>query len=259
MIQMQDVTVFDMPVEVQAKEQRIAEIDRRYNLSPSSYTYKYETKKPTIAQPRTKSISPVVAYLTEKLKRGTPQEQKQALVAVLQGLDKKKTATQFLDTGLTDALFFVIEQDTSKMQGPTKKQIKYRKQLKENKRLSNDKIDYAVTLSQKEIAERNKAYSLYLVARIQDLLCDEIQNRTGVQPKITDLPIVQRLIKESQTNKDENIRGAALGALALLNRPEFEQDLAAIFSKASYTDNKVVKEYAERALKSLSDGDPFDE
>ena len=47
MIQMQDVTVFDMPIEVQAQEQRIAELDRNYNLSPSNsaYTYKYEKKK----------------------------------------------------------------------------------------------------------------------------------------------------------------------------------------------------------------------
>ena len=44
---MQDVTVFDMPIEVQAQEQRIAELDRNYNLSPSNsaYTYKYEKKK----------------------------------------------------------------------------------------------------------------------------------------------------------------------------------------------------------------------
>lgn len=257
MIQMQDVTVYDMPVEVQAYEQRIAEIDRK--VTPYSYTYKYETKKPTIVQPRTNSISPAVTYLSEKLKRGTPQEQKKALVAILQGINKKKGASQFLDASLTDALFFVIEQDTSKMAGPTRQQLRYRKQLKDNKKISKEKIDIAVALSDKEVAERNKAYSLYLVARIQDLLCNEMEKRTGLQPKVTDLPIVQRLIKESQTNKDENIRGAALGALALLNRPEFEQDLAVIFSKASNTDNQVIKDYAERALKSLSEGDPFEE
>lgn len=256
---MQDVTVFDMPVEVQAHEQRIAEIDRKVNPSSYTYTYKYEPKKPTIVQPRTTSISPAVTYLAEKLKRGTPKEQKTALVYILQGLNKKKGASQFLDASLTDALFFVIDQDTSNMSGPTRQQLRYRKQLNENKRISKEKVDIAATLSDREIAERNKAYSLYLVARIQDLLCDEMQKRTGLQPKVTDLPIVQRLIKESQTNKNENIRGAAFGALALLNRPEFEQDLAVIFCKASNTDNKVIKDYAERALKSLSEGDPFEE
>ena len=65
---MQDVTVFDMPIEVQAQEQRIAELDRNYNLSPSNsaYTYKYEKKKPKIVQPKTTAISPMVIYLTEK-------------------------------------------------------------------------------------------------------------------------------------------------------------------------------------------------
>ena len=261
MIQMQDVTVFDMPVEVQAQEQRIAKLDRNYNLSPSNstYTYKYEQKKPKVVQPKTTSISPAVIYLSATLKQGTPQEQTRALVAILQGLNKKKGSAQFLDSGLTDALFFVINQDTSKLKGPTKQQIRYRKQLKENKRLPKEKIDIAVELSDKEIAERNKAYSLYLVAKIQSELCNQIEERTGLQPKVTDLPIVQRLIKVSQTNQDENIRGAALGALALLNRPEFEQDLSVIFSKAANTNDKIIKEYAERALKSLSEGDPFAE
>lgn len=261
MIQMQDVTVFDMPIEVQAQEQRIAELDRTYNLSTSNsaYTYKYETKKPKIVQPKTTAISPMVIYLTEKLRQGNPQEQKRALVAILQGLNKKKGSAQYLDSGLTDALFFVIDQDTSKMQGPTRQQLRYRKQLRENKRLPKEKIDIAVQLSEKEMAERNKAYSLYLVAKIQSELCNQIADRTGLQPKVNDLPIVQRLIKVSQTNKDENIRGAALGALALLNRPEFEQDLSVIFSKAANSNDKIIKEYAERALKSLSEGDPFEE
>lgn len=257
MIQMQDVTVFDMPVEVQEQEQRIAELDRSKNIS--SYTYKYELKKPAVVQPKTSTISPIVVYITEKLKHGTPQEQKRALVAILQGLDKKKGAAQYLDAGLTDALFYVIDQDTSKMQGPTRQQKRYRKQIQANKKLPKEKIDIAIELSEKELAERNKAYSLYLVAKIQDKLCDEIVNRTGIQPQLSDLSIVQRLIKVSQTNQDENIRGAALGALALLNRPEFEQDLSIIFSQAASSNCQTVKKYAERALRSLSEGDPFAE
>jgi hypothetical protein len=200
-----------------------------------------------------KVISSNTYFLSEKLRNGKTDDQLRAMKVILQGLNNNKTATMYLDTTLTDALFSVIEEDISKFQGPTKKQIKYRKKIDQGKTLSEEKVKIAYELSPRELAERNKAYAIYLVAMIQNTLCDQLKEKADITPKFSELPIVQRLVKESQTNSDDNIKGASLSALLLLNRPEFEGDITRIYNEAMKSNNKKVKEYATKSLKNLEE------
>ncbi len=251
MIQMQDYTITEMPVNEHSYVQIIA--DKNFPEEISNYKISYEIqnkKQPTIVQPQTKSISPVVNYLISKLKTGTPIEKSRCLELIEKGIESKGNS-QYLDAGLTDALFFVADENISKLSGPTLGQKMLRNKISKGKKVSLQKMTKAMELSDIELAQKNKLYSLFLIGKIQNLLYKDIKTRTGLNPKLYDMPATARLVEEVKNNPDDTIKASAIGALYLMNRPEFNEDLEEIFESAQHSEAKAVREYATKALNDL--------
>ena len=234
MIQMQDVTVFDIPVDVQASEQRIMFLNTKpaynYNLA---YNVK-NPKKPQIVQPQTETISPLVSYLIQKLQTGTIEEQERCLFIIGKNLELKGSE-QFLDESLTNALFSFANKDISKYKQATEKQKHLRKKLQEGKELSKKNYQIAYSLSEQEIAQKNQITAIFLIAKIQNVLYKEIKQRSDLQPKFYDLPAVPRLINEIQNNKNENIKIAAIEAFGIMYKYEFFDDITALLENIEKT------------------------
>lgn len=235
MIQMQDVTVFDIPVEVQVSEQRITFQDKKpitynYNLA---YNVK-NPKKPQIVNPQTETISPLVSYLIQKLQTGSIEEQEKCLSVIGKNIELKSNE-QFLDESLTNELFNLINEDISKYKEATEKQKRLRKKIQEGKQLSKKEYLSAYNLSEQERVQKNQITAVFLIAKIQNVLYKEIKQRSNLMPKFYDLPAVSKLINEIKNNKNENIKIAAVDAIGVIYKYEFFDDITALLENIEKT------------------------
>ena len=223
----------------------------QYNDTPSAI-YKHEVKKPKIVKPQTTEISPVAKMYSERLKEGTADERKYIMENINFTINNSpKSGLIYTDKNITDSLFAIIDQDISKLKKPSKRKLKLREEIKNNKKLSERQMQYALSLSEKEIAEQNKILAFYTLATIENLSYKYITKTTGVQPKFHDSAIVEKIIDEAKTNKDEQVRAAALGSLYITAKPEYNDELKIIFQNALSDSSKVVKNMAEEALENL--------
>ena len=246
MIDVQDISVLDKVRENIPAKVITVDYSTRYLTAYASG----DIKKVEIVKPQTQSISPVVNYIIDNLKNGTAAQQSKCLEKISKILSSA-AAVQFLDEGITNALFYVVNQDTSKLKAPTRRQKKYRQQIQQGKKLSAKKVNEAYKLSEREIADRNKIYALADIAKIQNLLYDELLKRSDIKTSFKDMPAVPRLLEIYEKNPDGNLKAAAIGALYLMYRPEFKSDLKPIFEKAAQSQSPQVKQYAETALNDI--------
>lgn len=252
MIQMQDITVFDIPSEAQSYEQRI--IFQTTPAVTAEYKLAYNVKspkKPEIVEPQTKTISPVIIYLIQKLKNGTLEEQERCISSINKNLETKG-ALQYLDSGITNALFTLVESDISKYKEATNSQKRLRKKIQEGKKLSKEQYQNAYALSDREKAEYNQVEAIYVIARIQNLLYKELYKRSGLKPQFYDLPAVSGLINEAKNNRSENVKIAAISSLGMIYKPEFYDSLKQelqIIEQQSTSNN--VKNEAQKVLKYI--------
>ena len=249
MIDFQDISVYDFPVQVVAHEQRVVDFNRTI-----AYTKTYNVKSPkkiTIVKPQTNTISPQVNHSVQKLQNGSVLEKKQTLLNIMQALETK-SAAQYLDASVTDALFAIVDEDISSLKDASCAQKCLRKKIKEGKKYSERKTAKALALSEKEQAENNKVMALYTVAQIQNVLFTELDKRSGLKASFSDMPASKKLLDEIQNNPDNNIKGVAVAALYKMYRPEFKKDLVPVFEKYSKSSIKEVKESASKSLKLIN-------
>lgn len=217
----------------------------------ASYQVK-NPKKPIIAEPQTKTISPIVVYCIKNLKNGTPFEQKRCLSMIAKGIENPKVAPQFLDKEISDGLFFIVNQDTSSFKAPTFKQKRLRNKIKNGKKYTKEQYDEAIKPSERELAESNKLFALALIAKIQNVLYEELVKRSKLKPSFYEMPASDKLIDISKNHPNNDIKAAAIGALFLMYRPEFDKEIKNVFEKASMSDIPQVKSFAEKSLNEIN-------
>lgn len=250
MIDVQDISVLDL---VNSNYETIQVVDNNYDIKNSYIAY-YEVKnpkKPTIIDPQTTEISSVVNLCVNKLKNGSPEEQQKYLSLLMKGLENPKIAPQFLDTKILDSLFYIINKDTSSLKKTTKKQKKLRKKLENGEKLSKKDIERAYSLSEQEIADRNKIYAFVVIAKNQNVLYTELRKRSNLKPNFSDMPASARLL-ELLNNPDDDIRASAIGALYMMYRPEFKKDLIPVFENASKSQSPAVRDFAVKSLSEIN-------
>ena len=244
MIDVQDLSVYDLISQnIPAQEQVVSK-----KVQNDTFLVAVQNvKKPTVVAPDTTKISPVVNYMIQELRTGTPQKQTENIYLINKALNSN-AAVQFLDENITNALFDVVNKDTSKLKKPTSKQIKLRKKIEKGENISSEQVKTALTLSDSETAERNKVYALATIAKIQNLLYKEITKRTGLKPKFYDMPAAAKLVEEYKNNADKNIQKASLEAIYIMYKPEFRNDILPIFEQAVTSQNQEISLLAQDVL-----------
>ena len=117
--------------------------------------------------------------------------------------------------------------------------------------MTADEEALANTITPLEQAERNKEYALFTTAVLQKTYGDEIEKRSGNVVPLTDLPGAAVVVDELKDNQNPAIRMAAVDALRYIQRPEYKNDLAQIYSIAQSDADDGVVAAATDALKSL--------
>lgn len=187
------------------------------------------------------------------------------------GLKNEADAVPYVQEDVINKLIDIINTDSSNLDGPTENQLQLRAKVAENDavieqavkegkdiktvqlphQLTPEEEQLATTITPLEQAERNKEYALFTTAILQKTYADEIEKRSGNVVPLTDLPGAAQVVEELKGNQNPAIRVAAIDALRFVQRPEYKDDLAKIYSIAQTDADDTVSAAAADALKSL--------
>ncbi|DAA97234.1 TPA: hypothetical protein CPT80_03355 [Candidatus Gastranaerophilales bacterium HUM_9] len=187
------------------------------------------------------------------------------------GLTNEADAVPYVQEDVFKKLFDIINVDSTKLAGPTEQQLQLREKVAQNdmaiynaqqagkdpstvelpNKLTADEEKLANTITPLEQAERNKEYALFTTAVLQKTYGDEIEKRSGNVVPLTDLPGAAVVVDELKENQNPAIRLAAIDALRYVQRPEYKNDLAQIYSIAQSDADEGVAAAATDAAKSL--------
>lgn len=187
------------------------------------------------------------------------------------GLTNEADAVPYVQEDVFKKLFDIINVDSTNLAGPTEQQLQLREKVAQNdlaiynaqqagkdpatvelpNKLTADEEALANTITPLEQAERNKEYALFTTAVLQKTYGDEIEKRSGNVVPLTDLPGAAVVVDELKENQNPAIRMAAVDALRYIQRPEYKNDLAQIYTIAQSDANEGVAAAATDALKSL--------
>ena len=181
-------------------------------------------------------------------------------------LEDKNNAMNYIVKDVFLSLMDIANNDTSKLEPPTKEQIDIRKKLitdfmeiEKNPqakdvpfKLSEDEVALAAKLSPMEQAERNKEYALYTMAILDKVYIEEIKKETNNVVPMTDVPGLSTIVDAVKNNPNLGVKVAAIDALNYIQRPEYKEELNTIYTLAQQDKNQQVVISARRAQEALN-------
>lgn len=186
-------------------------------------------------------------------------------------LDNKENAIPYIVQDVFSNLIDIVNKDTATLAAPTEEQVEIRKKLitnfiaAETSKAQNPnapvKLPYNLTdrdialaneISPMEQAERNKEYALYTISILDKIYADEVEAQTGNIIPITDLPGTSAIVDSLRFNPNAGVKVAAIDALRHIQRPEYKEELSALYTLAKADSNPEVVLTASRSLESLN-------
>lgn len=166
--------------------------------------------------------------------------------------DEPQKATELLDEKVINALTTIVNNDSSKLAGPTAEQIAARQKLMKGEQLSEADKKLATTITPMEQSERNKSYAMFTASIMQKLYGDEVAKLTGSTVPLTELPGAVTIVEQLKNNPNPMVRTSAIEALSYIQQPAYKQDLNTLFTIAKNDQDKNVQDAAAAALDKLS-------
>lgn len=192
------------------------------------------------------------AFLT-KLSSENYDEQANAMESIAElAQNSPQKATELLDVKVVDSLLGIMSKDSSKLAGPTAKQLEIREKIMNKQPVTEAETAEANQITPMEQVERNKQYALYTTAILQKLFGSEVQKMNNAVVPMTELPGAAGVVEQVKTNKNPMVRASAVDALSYIQRPEYKQDLTTLFTIAKNDKDATVKEAATKALDKLA-------
>lgn len=211
-------------------------------------TQPVEVKAPEAAAPQM-DLNAFLGKLTSE----NFDEQANAMESIAEiAQNTPQKATELLDTRIVDTLLGIMQKDTSKLQGPTQKQLEIREKIMKNETVTDAEKAEAETITPMEKAETNKQYAMYTTAILQNLYISEIQKMNNTVVPLTELPGAAGIVEQVKSNPNPIVRASGIDALSYVQRPEYKQDLTTIFNIAKNDQDKTVQDAASKALEKLA-------
>lgn len=188
------------------------------------------------------------------------------------GLEDPQKGVPYVAKEVFTALIDIVKKDVSNLTPPTEAQNEARKKIIINElalqqavetkqdmktfeapyKLSEEEVKLAVSLSEMELAERNKEYAITTMAILSKIYTDEAFRHTGSVVPLTDLPGVSETVDVLKNNDNSGLKLTAIDALVYINRPEYKGELASVLTLASKDENPYVARNAQRALEIVN-------
>ena len=226
-----------------------------------------EVKKPEIIPPEPILPSVDIALVMENLASADKDIQAQQMEEIVRlAIMEPEKAKDYLVSDVFTGLINISQEDATKLPPPSKQQIEARQKLIANimavekdksavnnlpYKISDDEIALATTLSPMELTERNKEYAVTVLGALAELFIEDFQAKEGRVVPITDAPGVSAIVNALRRDPDSGVKLAAIDALRHIQRPEYKEELAALFTLAKTDPNPNVAHIAEKSLAEL--------
>lgn len=161
-------------------------------------------------------------------------------------------AKDLLNNKMMTALTTAIQQDTSKLEGPSQAYLTAKEKEAKGEQLNDADKAELEKVSPKEMAETNKKYALFTTAMLQKLYGDNIEKMYNSVVPLTELPASAVVVEQIKSNPSAQVRAAAIDSLSYLQRPEYKKDLNTIFTLAQKDNAPEVQKAVDAAMKGLS-------
>ena len=165
--------------------------------------------------------------------------------------DEPQKATELLDEKVMNALTNIVNNDSSKLAGPTPEQIAARQKLMSGEKLSDADTKLATTITPMEQSERNKSYAMFTASIMQKLYGEEVAKLTNTTVPLPELPGAVTIVEQLKNNPNPMVRTSAIEALSYIQQPAYKKDLESLFTVAKNDKDKNVQEAATAALTKL--------
>lgn len=167
-------------------------------------------------------------------------------------------ALQLVEEQVMRNLGGIIQRDTNQLPGPTDAQVKAAQKLQKGEKVSPEEQQLIEQLSPKEIAEKNKVFSMFTLAILQKLQRDEVDQfnaqsgGAAVQPpQLQNLVGFNEIVNATQTSTIPAVRAAGIQAISHVARPEDAQVVQQLLSPFLNDQDASVKQVAQEALAKL--------
>lgn len=221
----------------------------------SELTFTSEKKSDTVKPTEVKTSETAVPKLDlnkfiSKLTSPKYQDQVDAMQAIAYAVQADpKQATQLLDVKIFNALLGILNKDSSKLEGPTPRQLQLKEKIMNGGKPTEAEMAEANKVTPMELAERNKLYALVVAfPALQKLYISEMEKKfNGIVP-LTELPGATAIVEQLRKNPNPLIKIGCMNDLIEIRRPEYKQDLKTIFSVVKNDKNEYVRKAATEAL-----------
>lgn len=175
-------------------------------------------------------------------------------------------AKDYLVSDVFTGLINITKEDATKLAPPTQQQIEARQKLITNivaverdqkainnlpHKMSDAEVELATKLSPMELTERNKEYALTTLSALSELFIEDYKQKEGKIVPITDAPGISAIVDALRRDPDSGVKLAAIDALRHIQRPEYKEELSAIFALAQTDPNPNVSKTAQKAINEL--------
>lgn len=186
-------------------------------------------------------------------------------------LEDPAEAVPYIVSDVFLGLIDITKKDTTQLEAPSKEQIEARKKILANViaaeiskqkdpnapvklpyEVTNQELALAEEISPMEQAERNKEYALYTIAILSKVYSDEVEKQTGNIVPVTDLPGTSAIVDSLRYSQNPTVKIAAIDALAHIARPEYKEELNALFAIAQKDERPEVAMASERAMQKIN-------
>jgi len=249
--------------DIQTEEKKTSDVDTGLSFRAAEK----EVKKPEIVPSEPILPKVDITLVSENLSDADKDVQAQQMEEIVRlAIMEPEKAKNYLVSDVFSKLIDITKEDATKLAPPTQQQIEARQKLianiiaveKDQKAIDNlpykmndDEVALATKLSPMELTERNKEYALTTLGALADLFIKDYETKEGKIVPITDAPGISAIVNALRKDPDSGVKLAALDALRHIQRPEYKEELSAIFALAKTDPNPNVSKTAEKALAEL--------
>jgi hypothetical protein len=239
------------------------------NVSKLSFkAAEQEVQKPEIVPSEPILPRVDIALVSENLASADKDVQAQQMEEIVRlAIMEPEKAKDYLVGDVFSGLIKITEEDASALPAPTKEQIEARQKLISNIMavekdknainnlpfpMSDEEVAFATNLSPMELTERNKEYAVTALGALAELFIEDYQAKEGKVVPITDAPGISAIVNALRKDPDSGVKLAAIDALRRINRPEYKEELSALFMLAQTDPNPNVSRTAAKAIAEVN-------
>ena len=227
-----------------------------------------KVKKPEIipSEPILPNVD--IALVTENLASKDKDVQAQQIEEIVRlAVMEPEKAKDYLVSDVFTGLISITQEDATTLTSPSKEQVEARQKLIANilavekdknainnlpYKMSDEEVAFATALSPMELTERNKEYAITALGALAELFIEDFQAKEGRVVPITDAPGVSAIVNALRQDPDSGVKLAAIDALRHIQRPEYKEELSALFTLVQTDPNPNVSRTAAKAIAELN-------